>query len=313
MEKENQSMVTEFSLSGFTVHLELQVHLLGVFLSIYVITVVGNLGMILLIRSDSRLHTPMYFFLSNLSFVDFSLSSCITPKLLINLLADRKVISYAGCLSQFYFYVVFGTTEGFRLAVMAYDRYMAICNPLHYRIAMSHRVCVSLIAGCYLGGIINSAVHTGTMLRLSFCEISVINHFYCEAPPLYAISCTDTNINSMVIFAFTGIIILVTVTSIVVSYTFILATILKIRSAKGRHKAFSTCASHMTAVSLFYGSVAFMYLRPSSKHSQDVDKVASLFYTVVTPMLNPLIYSLRNKEVKDALKRVMKKKRDICM
>ncbi|XP_006034852.1 olfactory receptor-like protein COR4 [Alligator sinensis] len=307
MAERNHSIATEFILSGFTDLPALQVPLFMLFLGVYSITVVWNLGMYLLIRVDFRLHTPMYFFLSHLSFVDVCYSSAITPRLLSDLLAEKKVISYGGCLAQFYFFVLFGTTEGFLLAAMAYDRYMAICNPLLYMASMNSRVCLQLVVGCYLAGIINTTVHTGTMLRLSFCASNVIKHFYCEGPPLYTISCTDTTINETVIFAFVSFVIVVTVSTIVTSYTYILATILRIHSAEGRYKAFSTCTSHLMAVTLFYGSIAFMYLQPSSRHSQDLDKVASVFYTVVIPLLNPVIYSLRNKEVKDALRRLMRR------
>uniref|UniRef100_U3I138 Olfactory receptor n=1 Tax=Anas platyrhynchos platyrhynchos TaxID=8840 RepID=U3I138_ANAPP len=251
----------------------------------------------------------MYFFLSSLSFLDICYSSSITPRLLSDLLASRKVISHSACLAQFYFYAVFATTECYLLAVMAYDRYVAICSPLLYVISMSSRVCAWLVAGSYLAGVLNATIHTGVALRLSFCGSNVINHFYCEGPPLYAISCTDPTINKVVMFVVVGFNLFVTSMTILISYTYILATVLRMPSAAGKRKAFSTCASHLAAVTLFYGSAASMYSRPSSRHSQDLDKVASVFYTVVTPMLNPLIYSLRNKEVKDAVGRVMERKR----
>uniref|UniRef100_A0A8C3BQH1 Olfactory receptor n=1 Tax=Cairina moschata TaxID=8855 RepID=A0A8C3BQH1_CAIMO len=301
----NHSGVTEFVLLGFT---HLQELLFMIFLLIYITTLVGNLGMIVLIRTDPQLHTSMYFFLSHLSFLDICYSSSVTPKLLSDLLASRKVISHSACLAQFYFYAVFATTECYLLAVMAYDRYVAICSPLLYVISMSSRVCAWLVTGSYLAGVLNATIHTGVALRLSFCGPNVINHFYCEGPPLYAISCTDPTINEVVMFVVVGFNLLVTSLTILISYTYILATVLRMPSAAGKHKAFSTCASHLAAVTLFYGSATSMYSRPSSRHSQDLDKVASVFYTVVTPMLNPLIYSLRNKEVKDALGRVMERK-----
>ncbi|XP_010292235.1 PREDICTED: olfactory receptor 5F1-like [Phaethon lepturus] len=308
MAKGNRTSTAEFVLSGFSGQGDVQAVLFMVFLVIYVITLLGNLGMLVLIRLDAQLHTPMYFFLSSLSFLDVCYSSSITPRLLSDLLAERKVISYSACLAQFYFYAVFATTECYLLAVMAYDRYVAICSPLLYAISMSSRVCVLLVAGSYLAGIVNATIHTGFALRLSFCGPNVINHFYCEGPPLYAISCTDPAINETMMFVVVGFNLFVTNLTILLSYAYILATVLRMRSAMGKHKALSTCTSHLTAVTLFYGSAASMYSRPSSRHSQDLDKVASVFYTVVTPMLNPLIYSLRNKEVKDALERVMERK-----
>ncbi|NWZ30797.1 O1020 protein, partial [Asarcornis scutulata] len=305
----NHTPNDEFVLSGFSEHRDVQAVLFMVFSVIYMVTLLGNLAMIVLIRLDSQLHTPMYFFLSSLSFLDVCYSSSITPRLLSDLLASRKVISHSECLAQFYFYAVFATTECYLLAVMAYDRYVAICSPLLYVISMSSRVCAWLVASSYLAGVLNATIHTGVALRLSFCGSNVINHFYCEGPPLYAISCTDPTINEVVMFVVVGFNLFVTSLTILISYTYILATVLRMPSAASKCKAFSTCASHLAAVTLFYGSAASMYSRPSSRHSQDLDKVASVFYTVVTPMLNPLIYSLRNKEVKDALGRVMERKR----
>uniref|UniRef100_A0A8C8RDQ1 Olfactory receptor n=1 Tax=Pelusios castaneus TaxID=367368 RepID=A0A8C8RDQ1_9SAUR len=298
MTQGNCSSVTEFILLGFSDHPKLQIPLFVLFLLIYLITLVGNLGMILLIWVDSRLQTPMYFFLSNLSSLDICYSSSITPRLLLGLLTKKNVISFNECIVQFYFYAVFGTTEAFLLAMMAYDRYSAICNPLLYTTIMSQRACSQLVVGSYVAGIVNALVHTGTVLRLSFCSSNIINHFYCEIPPLLSLSCTDTWINEIVMFGFIGFTIITASLAILISYAYILATILSIHSYEGRCKVFSTCASHLTAVTLFYASAAFMYLRPNSKqHSQNLDKVASVFYTVVTPMLNPLIYSLRNKEI----------------
>ncbi|XP_067406796.1 olfactory receptor 5AP2-like [Emydura macquarii macquarii] len=308
MEERNWTQVTEFIFTGFTDRLDLQVPLFMMFLLIFVITLVGNLGMIVLIRVNPRLHTPMYFFLSNLSFLDICYSSSITPRLLADLLAERKVISYAACFTQFYFYAVFATTECYLLAVMAYDRYVAICNPLLYTVVMSTRVCALLVAGSYMAGILNALVHTSIALRLSFCGPNVINNFYCEGPPLFALSCSDTHVNDIVMFVVVGFNMITTNLTVLISYICILDTILRVLSAEGRRKAFSTCASHLMAVTIFYGALASMYSRPSSRQSQKLDKVASVFYTVVTPMLNPLIYSLRNKEVKDTLRKMLKRK-----
>ncbi|XP_025902993.1 olfactory receptor 1020-like isoform X2 [Nothoprocta perdicaria] len=308
MQERNHTLIAEFVLSGFSEHPKVQATLFMVFLVVYLITLLGNLGMIVLIRIDPRLHTPMYFFLSSLSFLDICYSSSITPRLLKDLVTKSKVISYSACLTQFYFYATFATTECYLLAVMAYDRYMAICSPLLYAISMPSRVCALLVAVSYVAGIVNATIHTGFALRLSFCGPNVINHFYCEGPPLYAISCTDPSINEIMMFVVVGFNLLITNLVILFSYAYILATILRMRSAEGRYKTFSTCASHLAAVTLFYGSAASMYSRPSSRHSQHLDKVASVFYTMVTPMLNPLIYSLRNKEVKDALGKVIDRK-----
>ncbi|NXX16831.1 O1020 protein, partial [Podargus strigoides] len=309
MAEGNRTSSAEFILWGFSEQGDVQAVLFVVFLVIYVVTLVGNLGMLVLIRLDAQLHTPMYFFLSSLSFLDICYSSSITPRLLSDLLSERKVISYAACLAQFYFYVAFATTECYLLAAMAYDRYVAICSPLLYAISMSSRVSALLVAGSYLAGITNATIHTGLALRLSFCGPNIISHFYCEGPLLYAISCTDITVNQLMMFLVAGFNIFVTILTILASYTYILATILRIRSAEGKYKAFSTCTSHLFAVTLFYGPAASMYSLPSSKHSQNLDKVSSVLYTIVTPMLNPLIYSLRNQEVKNALGRVMERKR----
>ncbi|NWH59267.1 O1030 protein, partial [Geococcyx californianus] len=305
--KGNRTTITEFVLLVFSEQRDVQVVLFIVFLVIYVITLLGNLGMLVLVRLDAQLHTPMYFFLSSLSFLDICSSSSITPRLLSDLLAERKVISYSACFTQFCFYVGFATTECYLLAVMAYDRYVAICKPLLYAISMSSRVCVLLVAASYLVGITNATIHTWFSLQLSFCGPNIINHFYCEEPPLQAISCTDPTVNEIIMFMTAGFNLLVTSLTILISYTYILATVLRMRSTVGKRKAFSTCASHLTIVTLFYGSITSMYSRPSSRQSQHLDNVASVFYAVVTPMLNPLIYSLRNKEVKNALGRVMKR------
>ncbi|XP_065258533.1 olfactory receptor 5AR1-like [Emys orbicularis] len=307
MEKGNHSEATEFILSGLTDRLELQVPLFGVFLLIYGITLVGNGGVFLLITIDPRLHTPMYFFLSSLSFCDLCYSSIISPKMLLNFLAERKSISYTACAVQLYLSVVFADVECFLLAVMAYDRYVAICNPLLYTVTMSRQLCKQLVAGVYAVGFVDSMIQTCFTFRLSFCSSNIINHFFCDIPPLLALSCSDTRINEILMFAFmccTGVSSLVTV---LLSYVYIASTILHISSAEGRRKAFSTCTFHLTAVVLFFCTLLFMYLRPTLSYSMDTDKVASVFYTLLIPMLNPLIYSLRNTEVKDALRKAMNK------
>ncbi|XP_065258950.1 olfactory receptor-like protein OLF1 [Emys orbicularis] len=307
MEKGNHSEVTEFILSGLTDRPELQVLLFGVFLVVYGITLVGNGGMILLITIDPRLHSPMYFFLSNLSFCDLCYSSIISPKMLQNFLAERKSISYTACAVQLYLSIVFGDIECLLLAVMAYDRYVAICNPLLYTVTMSRQLCKQLVAGVYAVGFVDSMIYTCFTFQLSFCSSNIINHFFCDIPPLLALSCSDTRINEIVMFVFMSCIIVSSLVTVLLSYVYIISTILLIRSAEGRRKAFSTCTFHLTAVALYFGTLLFMYLRPTSSYSMDTDKVASVFYMVVIPMLNPLIYSLRNTEVKDALKRAMNK------
>ncbi|NXI65669.1 O1019 protein, partial [Anseranas semipalmata] len=300
----NHSGVTEFVLLGFT---NLQELLFMIFLLIYITTLVGNLGMIILIRTDSQLHTPMYFFLSHLSFLDICYSSSITPKLLSGLLTGRNVISFNGCIAQFFFYAVFVTTEAIFLAIMAYDRYVAIRQPLHYLVVMSHRVRVRLVVGSYAAGSLNALVHTSGLLQLSFCGPNIVNHFYCEIPPLLLLSCSETWLNEVMMVSCAGFIVTSTALAILVSYAFILLTVWSTHSAEGRHKAFSTCTSHLTAVALFYGSAAFLYFYPLSSHAEDKRKTASIFYTVVIPMLNPFIYSLRNMKVRSALRRAGRK------
>ncbi|XP_007092702.1 olfactory receptor 5B12-like [Panthera tigris] len=304
---ENSTEVTEFILVGLTNDPKLQIPLFLIFALIYLVTLMGNLGMMVLILLDSRLHTPMYFFLSHLSLVDFGYSTAITPKVMAGSLTGDGVISYDACVTQFFFFVAFITVESFLLASMAYDRYVAVCRPLHYTTTMTTAMCASLVMGCYICGFLNASIHTGNIFRLSFCRARVVDHFFCDAPPLLALSCSDNYISEMVIFLVVGMNNLFSVLVILISYLFIFITILRMRSSEGRQKAFSTCASHLTTVSIFYGTGTFMYLQPSANHSMDTDKVASVFYTMVIPMLNPVVYSLRNKEVKSAFKKAIGK------
>ncbi|XP_039197066.1 olfactory receptor 1019-like isoform X2 [Crotalus tigris] len=303
----NHTRVSSFILLGITDQKELQLPLFVLFLLIYIITLMGNLGMILLIKTDSRLHIPMYFFLGNLAFVDVNYSSSIIPNMLVFLLTERKNIGFFACATQMFIFVICGSTECLLLAVMAFDRYVAICHPLHYSVIMSGKICVWLAAISYFLGIFYAVLHTTLSFSLSFCGLNMINHYYCDIPPLLKLSCSDTHINETIIFAQVSINCVGTTVTILFSYASILITILKIRSTQSRRKAFSTCSSHLIVVSLFYGTIFFMYLRPSSTYSLEQDKVASLFYTVVIPMLNPLIYSLRNKEVKEAFWRMFRK------
>ncbi|XP_055992060.1 olfactory receptor 1052-like [Sorex fumeus] len=308
----NFTQVTEFILLGLTDRPELRVFLFVLFLLIYIICLVGNLGMLFLIQITPKLQTPMYHFLSCLSFVDACYSSVFAPKMLLNFFAERETISFSACIVQYFFFVALLTTEGFLLAAMAYDRYMAIANPLLYTVAMTKMVCVVLVVGSCVGGCINSLTHTIGLLKLSFCGPNVISHFFCDLPPLLKLSCSDTSLNELLLLIFSGVIAMITFLTVMVSYIFIVAAILRIRSAAGRYKAFSTCASHLTAVTLFYGSISFSYIQPSSQYSLEQEKVVSVFYTLVIPMLNPLIYSLRNNEVKEAVKRAIEMKYFPC-
>ena len=304
--RRNITQVSDFILMGLTDSEEIQLVLFTLFLLIYLITVLGNVGMILIISLDPRLHTPMYFFLSHLSFLNLSYSSVITPKTLENLLTFNKYVSYLNCFIQLNCFVFLGDTECFLLSSMAYDRYVAICNPLHYRVAMSTRQCCSLLFGFYLIGFMDSFVNVLCMSRLHFCGSNVIYHFFREAPSILALSCTDIEI---IISIFAGSTLLVSLIMVSASYVAILSTILKITSTSGKQKDFSTCASHLLAVTIFYGTTIFTYVKPSKSYSLGKDHVASVFYTIVIPMLNPLIYSLRIKEVKNALRRVIQKRK----
>ncbi|KAM9764368.1 olfactory receptor 8B3-like isoform 3-T3 [Dama dama] len=304
MVPENDSSVTEFILLGLTQKPELQLPLFFIFLAIYVVTVVGNVGLIILIALNPHLHTPMYYFLFNLSFIDLCHSSVITPKMLMSFVS-QNIISYAECMTQLYFFCFFVISECYVLTSMAYDRYVAICKPLLYNVAMSPKVCSSLMFGSYLMAFSGAMAHTGCMLRLTFCYANSINHYFCDILPLLQLSCTSTYVNELVVFIVVGINIIVPSLTIFVSYGLILSNIIQICSTEGRSKAFSTCSSHIIAVSLFFGSGAIMYLKPSSAGSMHVGKISSVFYTNVVPMMNPLIYSLRNKDVKLALRKTL--------
>ncbi|XP_020008866.2 olfactory receptor 8U8-like [Castor canadensis] len=301
----NLTQVKEFILVGLTDRQELKIPLFLVFLSIYLFTVVGNLGLILVIRTDERLNTPMYFFLSNLAFVDFCYASVITPKMLGNFLYEQNIISFNACATQLGCFLTFMISECLLLASMAYDRYAAIYNPLLYMVTMSPGVCIQLLAVPYRYSFLMALFHTILTFRLSYCHSNIINHFYCDDMPLLRLTCSDTCLKQLWVLTCAGITFISSVLIVFVSYMFIISAILRIRSAEGRYKAFSTCSSHMLAVTIFYGTLIFMYLQPSSSHSLDTDKLASVFYTVIIPMLNPLIYSFRNKDVKDALKKAI--------
>ncbi|XP_049747747.1 olfactory receptor 5B12-like [Elephas maximus indicus] len=305
--KENISEVTEFILVGLTDAIELQVPLFLMFTLIYLNSLVGNLGMIILILLDSRLHTPMYFFLSNLSLVDCVYASAVTPKVMEGLLTGDKSISYNACAAQLFFIAAFAITESFLLTSMAFDHHAAVCKPLHYSTTMTSTVCALLVTGSYVCGLLQSSIHVAFTFHLSFCHSNVVNDFFCDIPPLLALSCSDIYTNEVVVFTLAACTIVFSLLVILNSYLFIFIAILRMHSAEGRKKAFSTCASHLTTVSVLFGTIIFMYLQPSSSHPMDTDKVASVFYTMIIPMLNPLVYSLRNKEVKSAFKKLLKK------
>nr|XP_004667710.2 olfactory receptor 5D18-like [Jaculus jaculus] len=285
----NHSMAT-FILLGFSDYPALQVPLFVIFLTIYAVTVVGNIGMILIIKINPKLHTPMYFFLSHLSLVDFCYSSIFVPRVLVNLVAKDRAISFLGCILQYCFFAVFVVTESMLLVVMAYDRFVAICSPLLYTVAMSQKLCITLVVGSYAWGLTCSLTMTCSVVQLSFHGFNTIDHFFCEFASLLSLSCSDTHIQKILLFTLSTINAVSTLLIILLSYVFILITILKMHSASGRHKAFSTCASHLTTITVFYGTIMFLYCVPNSKNSRHTVKVASVFYTMVIPMLNPLIY-----------------------
>ncbi|XP_057618684.1 olfactory receptor 1094 [Chionomys nivalis] len=303
----NATDVTMFILSGFTNDADLEVFLFLLFLAVYVFTLIGNLGLVLLVIGDSRLHNPMYYFLSVLSFLDACYSTVVTPKMLVNFLSKDKSISFIGCMTEMFLFVTFGTTECFLLAAMAYDRYVAIYNPLLYAVSMSPRVYLPLILASYAGGIMHATIHTVATFSLSFCASNVVRHVFCDIPPLLAISCSNTHKNQLLLFYCVGSIEIITILIVLVSYSFILFAILKMRSTEGRRKIFSTCGSHLAGVSIYHGTILFMYVRPSSNYALEHDMIVSTFYTIVIPMLNPIIYSLRNKDVKNAMKRILQR------
>ncbi|XP_027799001.1 olfactory receptor 5H17-like [Marmota flaviventris] len=306
MEEANATLLTEFVLTGLTQQPQWKLPLFLLFLAIYLITLVGNLGLISLIWNDPQLHIPMYFFLGNLAFVDAWLSSTVTPKMLGSFLDRSKMISLAECKTQFFSFVFSATTECFLLAAMAYDCYAAICHPLLYPMIMTNRLCIRLLVLSFVGGFLHALIHESFLFRLTFCNSNIIHHFYCDVIPLLKISCNDPSINYLLIFIFSGSIQVFTIGTILVSYTLILFIILKKKSEKSVRKAFSTCGAHLFSVSLYYGPLLLMYVHPASSQANDQDML-SLFYTVIIPVLNPIIYSLRNKQVIDSLVKMCKR------
>ncbi|XP_025289751.2 olfactory receptor 2A12 [Canis lupus dingo] len=304
----NQTWITEVILLGFQVDPKLEIFLFGFFLLFYSLTLMGN-GLILgLIWLDSRLHTPMYFFLSNLAIVDMSYASSIVPKMLASLIMQKKTISFVPCILQTFLYLALAVTECMSLVVMSYDRYVAICHPLHYTVVMSWRVCIILSATCWMFSFLLALVHITLILKLPFCGPQKINHFFCQIMSVFKLACADTRLNQIVLFAGSVFVLVAPLCLVLVSYIHILLAILRIQSGEGCRKAFSTCSSHLCVVGLFFGSAIVMYMAPKSSPSQEQRKILSLFYSLFNPMLNPLIYSLRNTEVKSALRRFLGKK-----
>ncbi|KAM6155661.1 olfactory receptor 1f45-like [Rhynchocyon petersi] len=304
----NQSSVFEFLLLGLSGQPQKQQLLFALFLSMYLATVLGNLLIVLAISTDSRLHTPMYFFLSNLSFVDVCFSSTTVPKILANHIRGSQTISLPGCLTQLYFLIVFAYMDNFLLAMMAYDRFVAVCHPLHYTTKMTRQLCALLLSGSWVNANLNALLHTLLMARLSFCADNQIPHYFCDVSVL-KLSCSDTYINDMVVLIVAGLTMIAPFICILVSYILIACAVLRVPSTRGKWKAFSTCSSHLMVVCLFYGTITALYFNPSSTHSAEKDTAATVLYTVVTPMLNPFIYSLRNKDLKGALRKLIDRKR----
>ncbi|CAD7670915.1 unnamed protein product [Nyctereutes procyonoides] len=307
MEKENATLLTELILTGLTHEPQWKIPLFLMFLVIYLLTIVGNIGLIALIWNDPQLHIPMYLFLGSLAFVDAWLSSTVTPKMLVGFFAKSKTISLSECMIQFFSFAISVTTECFLLATMAYDRYVAIRKPLTYPVIMSNTLCIRLILLSFLGGLLHAIIHSSFLFRLTFCNSIMVHHFYCDVIPLFKISCTDPSINYLMVFIFSGSIQVFTILTVLVSYTLVLFTILRKKSLQGIKKAFSTCGAHLFSVSLYYGPLLFMYVRPRSAQADDQDMMDSLFYTVIIPVLNPMIYSLRNKKVIDSMRKMLKR------
>ena len=305
MNRINESVPQEFILLGFSDRPWLELPLFVVFLISYILTIMGNLAIIIVSRLDSKLHTPMYFFLTNLSLLDLCYTTSTVPQMLVNICSLRKVISYGGCVAQLFIFLALGSTECLLLAVMSFDRFAAICRPLHYSIIMHQRLCLQLAAASWVSGFSNSVLQSTLTLQMPLCGHKEVDHFFCEVPALLRLSCVDTTANEAELFFISVLFLLIPVTLILTSYAFIVQAVLRIQSVEGRRKAFGICGSHLIVVSLFYGTAIYMYLQPPSPASKDRGKMVSLFYGVITPMLNPLIYTLRNKDVKGAFKRLI--------
>uniref|UniRef100_A0A8D1U8S8 Olfactory receptor n=1 Tax=Sus scrofa TaxID=9823 RepID=A0A8D1U8S8_PIG len=307
MAKGNHSAISEFILLGLTDNPELEAILSCVFLLMYLVAALGNLGLIVLIQISPQLHTPMYFFLCHLAFVDFYGTSSITPNTLVNSLREIKSVSFYACATQVCCFITFSVWEVSMLSVMAYDRYVAICHPLLYVVLMPRKLCIRMVTSSYIYGFTVGLVQAVATFRMSFCDSNVINQFYCDDVPLIALACSDTRVKELMLLFIAGFNVFCSFIIVLISYVFIVFAILRIPSSVGRQKAFSTCASHLLSITIYYGTLSFMYLQPKSSHSLDKDKFASVVYAIVIPMLNPLIYSMRNQEVKNALKKVIEK------
>ncbi|XP_052020390.1 olfactory receptor 5V1-like [Apodemus sylvaticus] len=306
MEGKNQTP-SEFIILGFSHLNELQYLLFTIFFLTYICTLGGNVFIIVVTIADSHLHTPMYYFLRNLALIDICYTTTNVPQMMVHLLSEKKTISYGGCVTQLFAFIFFVGSECLLLAAMAYDRYIAICKPLRYSFIMNKALCSSLAASCWSGGFLNSVVHTVLTFLLPFCGNNQINYFFCDIPPLLILSCGDTAPNELALLSIGILIGWTPVLCVILSYLYIISTILRIRSSEGRHKAFSTCASHLLIVILYYGSAIFTYVRPISYYSLEKDRLISVLYSVVTPMLNPVIYTLRNKDIKEAVKAIGRK------
>ncbi|XP_034643061.1 olfactory receptor 6X1-like [Trachemys scripta elegans] len=301
----NQTLVTQFILRGFPMSLELQTSLFMVVLLMYILTIISNVLIIVIVIRDPRLHTPMYFFLGNLSFLEIWYITTLVPKILANFLAQKRSISLRYCLTQAFFHFFLGATEFFLLAAMSFDRYLAVCDPLHYGADMSNGLCLQLALGSWLGGFLSVFLQTILVCQLPFRGPNLINHFYCDVAPLLKLACADTRFIEQVVFAVAALVLLSSFSFTTISYVFIISAVLQIPSNSGRQRAFSTCASHLTVVSILHGTIIFMYVRPKVNSSLELNKVVSVLNTVITPLLNPFIYTLRNKEVKEALKKAV--------
>ncbi|XP_072284152.1 olfactory receptor 5AP2-like [Pyxicephalus adspersus] len=311
MDNSNRTLVTGFTLLGLSTVPSLKVFFFFLFLLMYMGTLSGNFLLIIVVRINCRLQTPMYFFLSNLSVIDICFSTTIVPKMLSNTLSQDKTISFMGCAAQLYFHLALGATECMLLAIMAYDRYIAICKPSKYTTIMSQKLCFILTSGCWITSFLNAWIHVVFTFQLPFCKSNHVDHFFCEMPPLFRLSCKDTWFNEVAVYISGGLNAFCSFLLTLLSYVLILFTVFKIHCTDGRHKAFSTCASHLIVVTLYYGTIIIMYLRPQSNYSPDRDRVVSVLYTVVTPMLNPLIYSVRNKDILGVIRKAKKKNRVI--
>ncbi|XP_077310377.1 olfactory receptor 6C4-like [Lithobates pipiens] len=306
---ENRSWTADFLLLGFTNERDISVTLFTFFLLVYLLTLLGNITIILLTRTNASLRTPMYFFLNNFSFLEIGYTTVTVPRMLSDLSSGNMAISFNSCITQMYFFFLFGTTEFFILGLMGFDRYVAICRPLHYNNIMSSQFCFQLVIGSWISGCMVPVVPTIVLSQKPFCGSKTINHFFCDVGPLVKLSSSDTVFLDTFVLIISTVVVLSSLLLVIVSYALIITTIFQIASSSGRTKAFSTCTSHLSVVTIFFGTVIFIYVRPSSEVNHEMDKAVSVFYSVVTPALNPLIYSLRNKEVKNALVKVLHKKR----